>query len=109
MKLWIFLALFAQAGSSSDKNLRPGEGRDLVSAACTLCHTAEIILASHMSRKTWDTTLSWMEQTQGLAELEPDIRERILDYLVETQGLDAEAETGSSPWANPLYRPNPIW
>ena len=109
MKLGILLALLAQVESSSDSVLKPGQGRDIVTAACTHCHTAEIIVASHMSRKTWDTTLTWMQQTQGLVELEPDIRALILDYLVLTQGLDDEAESGSSPWASPLYRPNPIW
>ena len=109
MKLWMLLAFLAQAETSSDSILKPGQGRGIVTAACTQCHTAEIIVASHMSRKTWDTTLTWMEETQGLVELEPDTRKRILDYLVLTQGLDDEADTGSSPWANPLYRPNPIW
>ncbi len=109
MKLWILLALLTQAESSSDSILKPGRGRDIVTAACTQCHTGEIIVASHMSRKTWDTTLTWMQETQGLAELEPDIRALILDYLVLTQGLDDKVDTGSSPWANPLYRPNPIW
>ncbi len=109
MKLWILLALLAQAEGSSDTILKPGQGRDIVMAACTQCHTAEIIVSSHMSRKTWDTTLTWMQETQGLVELEPDIRARILDYLVVTQGLDNEADTGSSPWASPRYRPNPIW
>lgn len=94
------------SGSSA---LKPGKGREIVAAACTLCHTAEIIVASHMSRKTWDTTINWMQETQGLVELEPDIRALILDYLEETQGLDEEADAGSSPWASPLYRPNPIW
>ncbi len=92
-----------------NSGLEPGEGRDIVWAACTSCHTAEIIVASHMSRKTWDTTLTWMEETQDLAKLEPDIRDLILDYLEQTQGLDEQEDSASSPWASPLYRPNPIW
>lgn len=102
----VLLALAAQVESSG---LAPGEGRDVVWAACTSCHTAEIIVASHMSRKTWDTTISWMEETQGLPPLEPDIRTVILDYLEATQGLDEDQDGGSSPWASPLYRPNPVW
>lgn len=106
MALLVWLALLAQVESSG---LKPGEGRDTVWVVCTQCHTAEIILASHMSRKTWDTTLGWMQETQGLSELEPDVRKLILDYLERTQGLDESAGTESSPWAYPLYRPNPIW
>ena len=95
---------------SDGAELKPGKGRDIVAAACTQCHTAQNIVASHMSRKVWDTTITWMQDTQGLAELEPDVRAVILDYLVETQGLDSgDEDAASSPWAAPLYRPNPIW
>jgi len=100
------LALVAQVESSG---LAPGEGREIVWAACTQCHTAEIIVASHMSRKTWDTTITWMQETQGLVELEPDVRKVILDYLEQTQGLDENVDEVASPWASPLYRPNPFW
>ena len=72
----VLMALLAQVESSG---LEPGEGRETVWGVCTSCHTAEIIVASHMSRKTWDTTLTWMEETQGLNQLEPDIRELVLD------------------------------
>lgn len=101
----VVLAVLAQVGSSG---LKPGAGREVVELVCTSCHTAEIIVASHMSRKTWDTTITWMEETQGLTELEPDVRELILDYLEQTQGLE-EVDGAESPWASPLYRPNPIW
>lgn len=103
------IATGATGAQVENSGLEPGKGRDIVWAACTSCHTAEIIIASHMSRKTWDTTLNWMEETQGLTELEPDMRELILDYLEETQGLDEQDDGASSPWASPLYRPNPIW
>lgn len=102
------LVLLAVAAQVESSGLKPGDGRDVVWAACTNCHTAEIIIASHMSRKTWNTTLTWMEETQGLTEIEPDTRELILDYLELTQGLE-EADAAQSPWASPLYRPNPIW
>lgn len=62
-----------------------------------------------MSRKSWGTTIDWMQEYQGLAELEPEVRETILDYLATTQGLDGETVDAESPWAYPLYRPNPIW
>lgn len=102
----VVLALAAQVESSG---LEPGKGREVVWAVCTQCHTAEIITASHMSRETWDTTITWMQETQGMGELEPDVRALILDYLVEAQGLEDEDHGGPSPWASPLYRPNPLW
>jgi len=52
-----------------------------------------------------------MQETHGLWPLAPKIRNAILDYLATTQppstpGLDAGKQ---SPWAAPLYRPNPLW
>jgi hypothetical protein len=101
--LLLVLALFRQ-------DLAPGEGRDLVQKTCTGCHGPELIVASHMSRKSWETTLTWMEETQGLSPLEPGVRKAILDYLEKTQGLEADDESRTTaPWAYPRYRPNPIW
>lgn len=105
------LLFFLAAGlQSPSAELLPGDGRDLVLAACTGCHTTDLIVASHMSRKSWETTLTWMEETQGLKPLEPAVRKAILDYLEKTQGPESENEGHtSSPWASPRYRPNPIW
>jgi mono/diheme cytochrome c family protein len=97
------------AGALQSPDLAPGEGRDLVSSACTGCHGTELIVAAHMTRKSWDTTLAWMEETQGLTRLEPALRKAILDYLEKTQGLSTEDEETSTPWASPRYRPNPLW
>jgi len=110
MTLVAFVAAASMLGQVEASGLSPGAGREVVWAACTQCHTAEIIVSSHMSRKTWDTTITWMQETQGLADLAPDVRRVILDYLETTQGLSAAAaDDAPSPWAAPLYRPNPFW
>ena len=96
-------------GTAEDDGLKPGEGRDTVRRLCTICHTTDLIVSAHMTRQAWNGTLTWMEETQGLVPLEPAEREEILDYLEKTQGPDEEADAASSPWASPLYRPNPIW
>ena len=98
-----------QGDGEDTDGLQPGAGREMVRAACTSCHTTEIIVAAHMTRRNWDTTLTWMEETQGLTRLEPAIRREILDYLESTQGLDEAEDAAASPWASPLYRPNPLW
>lgn len=104
------LLLTVAVGLAQRAELAPGEGREVVETVCTACHTVDNITASHMSRKAWDTTISWMQDAQGLGPLEPDVREAILDYLEATQGLDARAsDSAESPWAAPSYRPNPIW
>jgi hypothetical protein len=103
------LALALAQAQTTSPELAEGEGRDVVLAACTGCHTTDLIVSAHMSRKSWDTTLTWMEETQGLEPLEPDVRKTILDYLEKTQGLEGADDGASSPWAHPRYRPNPIW
>jgi hypothetical protein len=106
----VLLAALAGSTQSDAKELAPGAGRELVVDTCTGCHTAEIIVSSHMSRKTWETTLAWMSETQGMSPLDPETRKAILDYLETTQGLDGGEDSGEeSPWASPRYRPNPIW
>lgn len=100
---------FLLAAALQSADLAPGEGRELVLAACTGCHTTELIVASHMTRKSWDTTLTWMEETQSMESLEPAMRKAILDYLETTQGPAAEEGDEASPWSSPRYRPNPIW
>ena len=64
-----------------------------------------------MNRKQWDKTITTMQQVNGMWPLPSPVRQRILDYLEKAQrvpdlGLDAGKV---SPWATPLYRPNPLW
>jgi len=62
-------------------------GVELVIKNCTVCHSADIILENHMSRKAWDKTITWMQKEQGLWELNKEVRKIILDYLAKTQGI----------------------
>ena len=69
------------------QGLPPVSGVELVIKNCTVCHSADIILANHMSRKAWDKTITWMQKEQGLWELNKEVRKIILDYLSKTQGI----------------------
>ena len=69
------------------QGLPPLSGVELVIKNCTVCHSADIILANHMSRKAWDKTITWMQKEQGLWELNKEVRKIILDYLSKTQGI----------------------
>tara|TARA_B100001750_G_scaffold83771_1_gene66289 strand:+ start:37 stop:438 length:402 start_codon:yes stop_codon:yes gene_type:complete len=71
------------------QGLPPVSGVELVIKNCTVCHSADIILANHMSRKAWDKTITWMQKEQGLWELNKEVRKIILDYLSKTQGISA--------------------
>lgn len=112
--------IFVGPEAASDKSnlvvdpafqLKPGKGMELVMANCMPCHSTAIVAANHMSRDGWSKTIDTMQQKNGMWPLSPQIRKQLLDYLevaqrVEDPGLE---EGKSSPWATPLYRPNPLW
>jgi hypothetical protein len=91
--------------------LKPGPGREQVQINCIPCHSTAIITATHATRERWDELITMMQQKHGLWPIVPTIRKQLLDYLAATQppsdpGLEAGKQT---PWAQPLYRPNPLW
>lgn len=91
--------------------LKPGDGRELVLGQCMMCHSSAVIVASHQTRERWDQTITRMQTQNGMWTLPPSIRDQILDYLAMTQPpADPSLEKAKeSPWARPLYRPNPLW
>ena len=97
--------------TSAIQSLKPGKGREQVQINCIPCHSTAIITATHATRARWDELITTMQQKHGLWPLVPTIRAQLLDYLAATQppsdpGLDAGKQT---PWAQPLYQPNPLW
>ena len=92
------------------QGLAPGPGRDLVLMNCVACHSAALIVSNRMSRQRWDDAITEMQEEDGLWPFSDEDRSAILDYLEATQGPTDSAELAeTSPWAQPLYRPNPIW
>ena len=90
LALVFFLTTNAVAKKRNNfQGLSPVSGVELVIKNCTVCHSADIILANHMSRKAWDKTITWMQKEQGLWELNKEVRKIILDYLSKTQGIGA--------------------
>ncbi len=63
------------------ESLPEGEGRKETYAMCTPCHSIMLVEQQGMTRDHWDDTLDWMIEEQGMAELDPSLRELILDYL----------------------------
>ena len=101
----------ANLNISAIQQLKPAKGRELVLANCIPCHSTAVIAASHLTREKWEQTITKMQKQNGMWPLLPAIKNQILDYLEATQppsdpGLEKAKET---PWAAPLYRPNPIW
>ncbi len=100
----------APAAANHKEDLKPGNGRPLVLKHCTACHSTDLILSNHMSRRAWQQTLTLMQQQYGMSPLGNPVAEAILDYLEKTQGPSEQSNpAGNRPWAQPLYKPNPIW
>ena len=96
------------------QGLTPGAGIEVVLENCTVCHSADIILQNHMSRKAWDKTLTWMQKEQGMWKLDKPDRKMILDYLSKAQGIGKKNTSRKAIRKNNNamfefdYRPNPL-
>lgn len=99
------------ATTSAIEQLKPGHGREQVFAHCMPCHSTAVIVASHQTREQWDQTITKMQKQNGMWAIAPTIRNQILDYLEASQPPSEPAleKAKESPWASPLYRPNPLW
>lgn len=92
--------------------LPPGKDREMVIAQCIRCHSPRLIGAQAMRRDQWKETIDSM-QKHGFLPMPEPIEKRVLDYLETYCGPDKKRVSAvdglTSPWATPLYRPNPIW
>ncbi len=103
-------------GSSPDEverqfGLKPGPGRELVLAHCLPCHSTAIVAANHLPRERWAELVQRMQEKNGMRPIDEGTRKSILDYLETAQRpADGTLNAGKlTPWAAPLYRPNPLW
>ena len=91
-----------------------GKGVKLVLDNCTVCHSTDIILQNHMSRKNWNKTITLMQQKRGMAKLKKQDQKIILDYLSKYQGIDGDSISSkavrkkNNPMYDLDYRPNPL-
>ena len=76
MPLWS-LPLLAQDW----QGLPEGVGREEVFYTCGACHSLMLVKQQRLTKPVWDKTLTWMVSEKNMAEPEPMVRERILDYL----------------------------
>ena len=91
------------------QGLEPGKGRGLVLTHCRACHSTALVVSFRASRAGWDAVITRMQQEEGLWGLSTEDRGVILGYLEATLGPASSGELPGSPWAQPLYPPNPIW
>lgn len=116
-RIFAFLLCAVGATAAEPRNtsaiaaLKDGPGKAMVQANCIPCHSTAIVAANHLTREEWDATITTMREKNGMWPLPPNIRKMILDYLeVAQRPQDSGLSQGkATPWAAPLYRPNPLW
>lgn len=65
-----------------------GVGRNETGFTCNSCHSLAIVKQQGLSRGDWDDLLVWMVEEQGMPELSPQARDRVLDFLARNFGRD---------------------
>ena len=74
-----------------------GPGRELVVQQCTACHSGKLVQQNRATREGWREILRWMQRTQNLWALPPDLENRILAYLATHFGRPGEADEYRRP------------
>lgn len=90
MKMHWFLLLIAlcatpAAAAEVDEHtgLAIAPGWEIVRANCGGCHSYKLVTAQRADRQTWLDIIRWMQATQNLWQFDPQVENRMLDYLAE--------------------------
>jgi hypothetical protein len=87
--LFATIACNAFAEDDPDLALLPEDPfREDVFYMCSACHSIKTVTQQRLNRHRWDETLEWMVEEGGMAELDPEEREPLLDYLTIYFGED---------------------
>ena len=66
--------------------LPPGRGREEVYYSCQACHSLRIVVQQGLTRDSWEESLVWMVEEQGMPEPDEETWMLMLDYLAEHYG-----------------------
>lgn len=96
--LWLIpmlLLLLAVPGLAEEKEIDKetgliiAPGFEQVKQTCTVCHSPMLITQNKADRDGWLEMIRWMQDKQGLWQLEPPLENAILDYLAANYGPTA--------------------
>lgn len=77
------------AKAQDDYDLLPdGEGKDVVYAMCSGCHSIRLVAQQGLSPKRWEKMLDWMVEEQGMAELDTETHDVVMVYLTNHLNTD---------------------
>ena len=76
-----------------------GEGRMLVGALCSGCHSLALVKQQGLSRHGWDELLTWMTEEQNMPALSGARRELFLDYLSANFGAEQKSTAPANGFA----------
>ncbi|MFT5128092.1 MAG: hypothetical protein ACI8W8_001701 [Rhodothermales bacterium] len=86
--------------------LKMAEGWETVRANCVACHSGRHFLRQTGSRDNWKDAIRWMQRTQGLWPLAPEVESVILDFL-STNYAPSTKDYRRAPLSRSLLPPNP--
>jgi hypothetical protein len=79
----------SSAKAQDDYDLLPdGVGKDMVYALCSGCHSIRLVAQQGLSPKRWEKMLDWMVEEQGMAELDAETHDVVMDYLTNNLNTD---------------------
>ncbi len=84
-----YLVAAAEPEIDNETGLIIAPGFEDVKNTCTVCHSPKLITQNRADRDGWLEMIRWMQDKQGLQELEPALENRILDYLAAHYGPTA--------------------
>ena len=84
------MSVSASEDIPAEMKLMPeGEGRETVFYLCNSCHSVKLVVQQGMNRDSWEETLEWMVEEQGMDEMDEATKELVLTYLAEHVGINS--------------------
>jgi hypothetical protein len=79
----------ADAGTARTAEAKAGTlPSDVVRGHCSVCHSYDLVEQQRLDRANWEWVMDDMIDKYGATWIDPMLRERIVDYLVQRHGPD---------------------